>query len=130
MIEEIGAHSSDGRPMLLVETREEWHAWLERNHGTSPGVWLVLWKKASGKPYVPYGDTVDEALCAGSTPGLTRSTTSEPCGSSPAGTPEPVVAHQQGKGRRRCKARMTEAGASMIAAAQSNGAWTVYGEDW
>ena len=68
MTSEIGAHSSDCRPLLLVETQQEWRAWLERNHGTSPGVWLVSWKQAAGKPYVSYGDTVDEALCFGNFP--------------------------------------------------------------
>ncbi len=65
MISEIGAHSSDGRPLLQVETPQEWRGWLERNHDGSGGVWLVSWKQAMGKPSVPYGDAVDEALCFG-----------------------------------------------------------------
>ena len=65
MISEIGAHPSDGRPLLLMETQEEWRAWLGQNHGDSAGVWLVSWDEATGKPFVPYSDTVDEALCFG-----------------------------------------------------------------
>ena len=65
MIEEIGTHPSDGRALLHVEAREEWRAWLEQHHEGSPGVWLVSWKKATGRPFVPYPDSVDEALCFG-----------------------------------------------------------------
>lgn len=65
MIGEIGNHASDGRTLLHVETREEWRAWLEQHHEGSDGVWLVSWKKATGRPFVPYPESVDEALCFG-----------------------------------------------------------------
>ncbi len=65
MIREIGIHASDERTLLHVETREEWRAWLERHHEESDGVWLVSWKKATGRPFVPYPESVDEALCFG-----------------------------------------------------------------
>ena len=65
MIREIGTHASDGRTLLHVETREEWRVWLERHHEESDGVWLVSWKKATGRPFVPYTESVDEALCFG-----------------------------------------------------------------
>lgn len=50
---------------VLMETRPEWRAWLEGNHDRSPGVWLVTWKKASGRPVLAYEDIVEEALCFG-----------------------------------------------------------------
>ena len=62
---EIGTHPGDGRPLLHAETREEWREWLKRRHGDADGVWLVSWKKATGKPFVPYTESVDEALCFG-----------------------------------------------------------------
>ena len=62
---EVGTHPSDGRPLLHVETRAEWRSWLERHHEERNGVWLVSWKKATGRPFVPYPDSVDEALCFG-----------------------------------------------------------------
>ena len=65
MIAEIGTHPKDGKPLLLVETQDEWRIWLEGNHDDSGGVWLVSWKKATGKPFVPFMDAVDEALCFG-----------------------------------------------------------------
>ncbi len=44
---------------------EEWRSWLEQHHATAPGVWLVYWKKASGKPSLTWSQAVDEALCFG-----------------------------------------------------------------
>lgn len=46
-------------------TRAEWRAWLERNHARPDGVWLVSYKKATGKPRVEYAEAVEEALCFG-----------------------------------------------------------------
>jgi uncharacterized protein YdeI (YjbR/CyaY-like superfamily) len=50
---------------LHVETRAEWRAWLAANHANAPGVWLVSWKRATGKPAVGYDTAVEEALCFG-----------------------------------------------------------------
>ena len=46
-------------------SRDEWRAWLEANHTRTVGVWLVMAKKASGKPRVDYAEAVEEALCFG-----------------------------------------------------------------
>jgi uncharacterized protein YdeI (YjbR/CyaY-like superfamily) len=46
-------------------TRGEWREWLAANHATSPGVWLVSYKAATGKPRVTYDEAVEEALCFG-----------------------------------------------------------------
>jgi uncharacterized protein YdeI (YjbR/CyaY-like superfamily) len=40
------------------------HEWLAEHHDTSPGAWLVTWKKGRG-PYVPWGELVRELLCWG-----------------------------------------------------------------
>lgn len=50
---------------VQVTSREEWRAWLEARHATSPGIWLVTFKKRSGGPHVPWDDVVEEALCFG-----------------------------------------------------------------
>lgn len=42
-----------------------WRAWLEANHGSSPGVWLVYHKKNSGTPSIDWSAAVDQALCFG-----------------------------------------------------------------
>jgi uncharacterized protein YdeI (YjbR/CyaY-like superfamily) len=46
-------------------TRQEWRDWLIENHATEPGVYLVYYKKSSGKPSIAYSDAVKEALCFG-----------------------------------------------------------------
>ena len=48
-----------------MRSRGEWRRWWRTHDATSPGVWLVTFKKASGRPYVPVGDVVDEALAHG-----------------------------------------------------------------
>jgi uncharacterized protein YdeI (YjbR/CyaY-like superfamily) len=50
---------------LYLTSREEWHEWLEINHLIIDEVWLVYYKKPSGKPRIPYPDAVEEALCFG-----------------------------------------------------------------
>jgi uncharacterized protein YdeI (YjbR/CyaY-like superfamily) len=50
---------------LYFKTREEWHEWLEKSHSVAKDVWLIYYKKPSGKPRIPYDDAVEEALCFG-----------------------------------------------------------------
>ena len=50
---------------FYAKDREEWHKWLEENHSTEQGIWLIYYKKPSGKPRIPYNDAVEEALCFG-----------------------------------------------------------------
>ena len=50
---------------LYAKNRREWRAWLSKHHKTAPEIWLIYYKKESGKPRVPYNDAVDEALCYG-----------------------------------------------------------------
>ena len=47
------------------KTRKVWRQWLEKNHSTSPGIWLIYYKKESGKSAVKYADAVEEGLCFG-----------------------------------------------------------------
>lgn len=50
---------------LYVRNRTEWRAWLERNHNVDAEVWVVFYKKHTGRLSMPYGDAVEEALCFG-----------------------------------------------------------------
>jgi len=47
------------------KSRAEWRKWLEKNHTRNEGVWLIRYKKATGKPRVDYDESVEEALCFG-----------------------------------------------------------------
>ena len=38
---------------------------LEVNHSTVKGIWLIYYKKNSGKPRISYPDAVEEAICFG-----------------------------------------------------------------
>lgn len=42
-----------------------WRDWLDENHAKIDGVWLRLYKKASGVPTVSYAEALDPALCYG-----------------------------------------------------------------
>lgn len=46
-------------------SRKQWRDWLERNHLKSSGVWLVTYKKETGKPRIDYAEAVEELLCFG-----------------------------------------------------------------
>lgn len=56
---------ADELEKLAFASAEALRDWLERNHETSPGVWLLIAKKASGVETVTYDEAVDEALCFG-----------------------------------------------------------------
>jgi uncharacterized protein YdeI (YjbR/CyaY-like superfamily) len=47
------------------KSRAEWRAWLEANHARTAGIWLVSYKKDTGKPRVEYDEAVEEAVCFG-----------------------------------------------------------------
>lgn len=47
-----------------VRSPAEWRDWLAEHHASSPGVWLVLFKKGRG-PQVSWDELVDEAICFG-----------------------------------------------------------------
>ncbi|HEU4735742.1 MAG TPA: YdeI/OmpD-associated family protein [Solirubrobacterales bacterium] len=56
---------ADDLPVHLFATRAELEAWLEDNHGSSPGLWLKIAKKASGVESVDYAEALELALCFG-----------------------------------------------------------------
>ena len=47
-----------------ISSTAELHDWLAEHHATSPGCWLVTWKKGRG-PYVGWSEVVRELLCFG-----------------------------------------------------------------
>ncbi|HML05119.1 MAG TPA: YdeI/OmpD-associated family protein [Methanobacterium sp.] len=55
----------DSWERLEAKDRIEWRQWLQNNHSTSPGIWLVYYKKDSGKTTISYDDAVEEALSFG-----------------------------------------------------------------
>ena len=47
------------------KARKAWRQWLQKHHAKEAGVWLIFYKRNSGKPSVSYGEAVEEALCFG-----------------------------------------------------------------
>jgi uncharacterized protein YdeI (YjbR/CyaY-like superfamily) len=52
-------------PQILFEERSAWRKWLAENHAASKGIFVITWRKGSGKPILTYDDMVEEALCFG-----------------------------------------------------------------
>lgn len=50
---------------LYVKDRSRWRAWLEKNSQRVREVWLVHYKRDSGRPRIAYADAVEEAICFG-----------------------------------------------------------------
>lgn len=45
--------------------RAPWRRWLRHNCKTATEVWLIYFRKSSGKPRIAQYDAVEEALCFG-----------------------------------------------------------------
>jgi uncharacterized protein YdeI (YjbR/CyaY-like superfamily) len=50
---------------LEVPSRQAWRQWLAKHHATETSIWLIFYRKDSGKQSISYGDAVEEALCYG-----------------------------------------------------------------
>jgi uncharacterized protein YdeI (YjbR/CyaY-like superfamily) len=59
------AANKSNLPILSFATPAEWNTWLDKNHATSNGVWLRIFKKDSGHQTIFYAEALDEALCHG-----------------------------------------------------------------
>ncbi len=113
--------------LLLMESRPAWRSWLAEHHATSPGVWLVRWRKDSGNPHLPYDDVVDEALCFGWVDSQPRSLDEQR--SQLRVTPRKPGSRWSAVNRARVErltaaGLMHPAGLAVVAAAQADGTWT------
>lgn len=50
---------------LHVTNPKDWRKWLRGHYKTAQDIWLVYYKKETGKPRISYNDAVEEALCFG-----------------------------------------------------------------
>ena len=55
------------KPMktLEVSTLAQWRAWLQRHHASESEIWLVRYKRHTGRSSIAHLDALDEALCYG-----------------------------------------------------------------
>jgi uncharacterized protein YdeI (YjbR/CyaY-like superfamily) len=56
--------SIDDAPLVHADERATWRTWLEANHASASGAWLVTWRRGHGL-VLDYGEAVEEALCFG-----------------------------------------------------------------
>src|SRR5438270_2601902 len=63
---------------LSVGTRSDWRGWLEGHHAAEKEIWVLFYKKSSGKTGLSYDDAVEEALCFGWIDGQLKSVSDEP----------------------------------------------------
>ena len=112
---------------VTVEARDNWRSWLEQHHDSSPGVWLVRWKKDSGHRHLTSNELVAEALCFGwvdSQPRMLDKQRSQlrvgprKPGSNWSGPNKERVERMVGAGL------MQPAGLAAVQRAQSDGTWT------
>ena len=117
----------DDYERVHAETRAEWRRWLGANHGSAPGVWLVSWKKATGKPSVGYAESVEEALCFGWIDSLNRTVDDER--TQQLFTPRRPGSRWSRSNKERVERLLADgliepAGLAAIEAAKASGAWT------
>ena len=108
------------------ESRSEWRRWLAANHTSSPGVWLVSWKRSTGKATIGYDAAVEEALCFGWIDSLAK--TVDEARSRQLFTPRRRKSRWSQSNRERVErltaaGLMEPAGVSAVEAAKAAGTW-------
>lgn len=118
----------DDAPEVHAEDREGWRAWLEANHATARGAWLVTWRPTSGRPSLDYGAAVEEALCFGwidSRGGAVDDQRSKLYFAPRNPRSAWARSNKERVERLIASGRMTPAGLAAIERARANGSWTV-----
>jgi uncharacterized protein YdeI (YjbR/CyaY-like superfamily) len=111
---------------LYVTNRDNWRAWLEKNHDTAKEIWLIYCKKHSGKPRIPYDDAVEEALCFGWIDSIIKRIDDEKYMQkyTPRRNRSVWSAHNKRRALKMIReGRMTEAGQAKIRQAKKDGTW-------
>lgn len=118
----------DDAPLVEPPDRESWRAWLDANHATSRGAWLVMWRARGGRAGLDYEAAIEEALCFGWVDG-TAGTVDDDRGKlyfSPRKPRSGWAATNKARVERLIAAgRMAPAGLAAIERAKANGSWTL-----
>jgi uncharacterized protein YdeI (YjbR/CyaY-like superfamily) len=106
-----------------------WRAWLAANHDTARGVWVVSWRRGSGREAIPYADLVEEAICFGWIDSTVNPLDDDR--GMQLMTPRKARSGWTRANRQRFadledQGRMTDAGRRAAEVAQANGWWTLY----
>lgn len=113
------------------ETKQHLREWLQKNHLTKDAVWLIFYKKHTGKPSVAWTDAVDQALCFGWIDSKGETIDKDTfrqyfCKRKPKSTWSKI--NKQKIETLTAKGLMTEAGFKVIDIAKHNGSWTILDE--
>ena len=111
---------------LYAKDRNEWRKWLNANFNSENEIWLIYYKKQSGKQRIPYDDAVEEALCFGWIDSLVKTIDEEKY--MQKYTPRKKNSVWSDYNVKRCgkmikEGKMTDAGLKQIEEAKKNGQW-------
>jgi uncharacterized protein YdeI (YjbR/CyaY-like superfamily) len=109
-----------------MKTPNAWRAWLQKHHATEQELWLVLYKKHTGKAGLGYEDAVREALCFGWIDGILKRIDDEKHTIRFSPRRENSIWSATNKKRvaeLTTEGRMTEAGLAKVKEAKRNGQW-------
>jgi len=111
---------------LYVTNRDDWRAWLRKNHANKKEVWLIYYKEHTSKPRIPYEDAVEEALCFGWVDSIVKKIDDEKFAQK--FTPRKSSSKWSEANKQRAtkmirEGKMTEAGMTKIKEAQNSGEW-------
>ena len=110
-----------------VVSATELRDWLREHWDSSPGIWLVTYKKAAGSRYLPYDDIVREALCHGWIDSVVRGLDEQR--SQLLLTPRKPTSKWSRSNKERvaeleASGRMAGPGRAVVEAAKASGTWT------
>ena len=111
---------------FLVHDRGELRCWLAAKHAISPGMWLVTYRRVTGKPRPGYNDIVEELVSFGwidsTLVKLDETQTMQLC------TPRHPTSHWSASNKERverliAQGLMQPRGLEAVATAKANGSW-------
>jgi uncharacterized protein YdeI (YjbR/CyaY-like superfamily) len=118
----------DDAPEVEPADRGGWRAWLEANHHTARGVWLISARPSSGRTTVDYEAAVEEALCFGwvdSRGGAVDDQRTKLYFAPRKPTSGWARPNKERVERLLAAGRMAPAGVAAIERAKANGSWTI-----
>jgi len=107
----------------------QWREWLVQHHARGHGVWLVFWRRESGRPVIEYEESVLEALCFGWIDSTRKVLDDERVMMwfAPRRPRSTWVSNNKDRvARLEAEGRMQPAGRALVDAAKANGMWTVF----
>ncbi len=109
-----------------LANRDEWRTWLVENHQAAKELWLIFYKKHTGRSGLTYTEALEEALCFGWIDGILKRIDHEKhtIRFSPRRANSIWSEHNKKRVRKLIReGRMTDAGLAKVQEAKANGQW-------